>query len=613
MRWRHEAALAWLLALLALTGEWALADKACEARMKRDVTFLASDECEGRGPGTQGIDRAALYVAEQFKVAGLKPGGPGGSYFQPFPIKGSPQLKAVRLSLRGPLGQTLELRQPQDFTVMGCSGSGEVAAPVVFAGFGITAPNVAYDDYKGLDVAGKVVLVLRRAPRYANDHAPFGGDRRDQYASFESKLANAELHKAAALLFVNDAAMLARGDELVPFALTAPIRPGGIPFLHLRRDLADAMLFAALGRRLAEVEQGINRDLLPRSGSLPGWTVTLSTQLLRPALTVKNVVGVLDGSGPLANETVVVGAHYDHLGYGDAGSRLRDRSKKLIHHGADDNASGTTALMELARRFAQQKNRMGRRLVFIAFSGEERGLLGSRYYCNKEPLYPLAGTAAMVNLDMVGRLRPEAKTGKQKVIVEGVGTAKGFKELVEGLNKKYDFKLVELKSGLGPSDHDSFCRQKIPVLFLWTGYHSDYHLPTDTADKINVPGMEKVADLAQDMIARLDTTAVRPEYVQVKMAAKTSPGRGGMPKLGVMPSYEDEGDVPGLLIDDVGEGGPAAKAGLKGGDRIVEIAGRPVTNINTYMLLMSQQQRGRPVEIRVLRNGKRQTFLVTPQ
>jgi hypothetical protein len=608
-----RGALVALFALAALAG--VRAETGPEARMKRDITFLASDECEGRGPGTRGIDKAADYIANQFKLAGLKPGGPGGSYFQLFPITGPGKLEAAGLTLRGPLGQSVGLKREQDFTVVGFSGSGKVTAPVVFAGFGITAPGVGYDDYKGVDVAGKVVLLLRRAPRYANDKVPFDGDARDRHASLDNKIANAEVHKAAAVLLVNDGTDLARGDKLVPFGLTAAVAtPGSIPYLHVRRDLADAMLFSALGQHLGDVEQAIDRDLVPRSAALPGWTVELQTKVLRKTIPVKNVVGVLEGAGPLADETVVVGAHYDHLGYGDPGSRLKkqDRGKKLIHHGADDNASGTTAIMELARHFGKLKGRQGRRLVFIAFSGEERGLLGSRYYCNKEPLFPLAGTAAMFNLDMVGRLRADAKTNKDKLLAEGVGTAKGFAELLHAVNKKFDFRLSEKKGGTGPSDHDSFYRQKVPVLFFWTGYHADYHLPSDTSDKINVAGMKRVVDISEEVVARLAGLASRPEYVRVASDFQPSPSKG-MPRLGVMPSYEDEGDVPGLLIDGVSDGGPAAKAGLKTGDRIVEIGGRPVTNINTYMVLMSQQRRGQSVEVRVLRGGKRQAFMVTPQ
>jgi hypothetical protein len=618
LRYRlSRCALVGLVGLLTCAGTRALAtEKDAEARMRRDITFLASDECEGRGPQTQGINKAADYIANQFRLAGLKPGGPGGSYFQPFTIGSSAsRLEGQpRLTLHGPLGQTIELKAGRDFEVMGTSGSGKVTAPVVFAGYGITAPDVPYDDYKTVDVAGKVVLVLRRVPRYGNSQVPFAGNDRDRFASLDAKQTNAELHKAAAVLLVNDGSNLSRGDRLESFGYLASASGGSVPFAQIRRDLADAMLQASLGTGLPDVGQNIDRDLTPRSAPLQGWTVTLETRVSRPSVPVKNIVGVLEGAGPLYNETVVIGAHYDHLGYGDQGSLLppQERGKKLIHHGADDNASGTTALMELARRFSKMKDRQGRRLVFIAFSGEERGLLGSRHYCNKQPLFPLSTTVAMVNLDMVGRLRPDAKTGKDQLLLEGTGTSATFDDLVESLNRKYGFALSKKKGGTGPSDHDSFCRQKVPVLFFWTNYHKDYHRPSDTADKINVPGMARVADIAGDAVAALAQVLPRPEYVQVKEVMRISPSRG-MPRLGVMPSYADSGDPPGLLIDGVTDGGAAAKAGLKGGDRIVEIGGRPVTNIQTYMALMAQQQRGRGVEVRVLRDGKRQTFQVVPE
>jgi hypothetical protein len=606
-RWSGWAACLLVLAL----GMAVRSDQAAEARLRRDVTFLASDQCEGRGPGTRGLDLAADYLAEQFRQAGLKPGGVHGGWFQPFSIPGVGRLEFARLSLRGPLGQEIVLQEGKDFTVLGLSGSGRLTAPLVFAGFGVSAKTASYDDYAGIDVAGKVVLVLRRTPRYDNNAVPFDGSRRDQHASLQNKLANAETHRAAAVLLVNDRTDLERGDRLLPFnALAGSGSAGAIPFLHLHRDLAEGLVFSVVGKPLREVEAAISRDLTPHSTPLTGWTAQLEVRVRRPTEVVKNVIGIVEGSGPLAKEVLVIGAHYDHLGYGDPGSRLKDRTQRQIHHGADDNASGTAALLELARRFAQRKEQTGRRLVFIAFSGEERGLLGSRYWCNTQPLVPLEHTVAMLNLDMVGRLRP-GKNGHDKLYVEGVGTARGFAELVEQVNRSFHFDLVRRAAGTGPSDHDSFYRKNIPVLFLWTGYHSDYHLPSDTADKINIVGMVRVVDFAEQLLLRL-RTAPRPEYVRL---AEEPPPPGGrnLPRLGILPSYEDNEQGRGLLIADVTAGGPAAQAGLKAGDRIIAIAGRPVTNLNTYMLLMSQQVRGQPVEVRVLRQGKEQTFRVVPQ
>jgi hypothetical protein len=587
-------------------------NEASEARLRRDITFLASDECEGRGPGTKGIDKAADYIANEFKKAGLKPGGPRGSYFQPFTISaGKSVLKDKgKLVLRGPLGQQIELTPGKDFTITGASGSGSLTAPLVFAGHGATAPRIGYDDYKGVDVAGKVVVLLRRVPRYDNAQVPFDGQAKDNHAALVTKFANAESRRAAAVLLVNDSSEIpAKGDELLSF--DAPQLRGtsfSIPVLHVRRSVLDPVLLSSLGSGLRELEQDLSRDLQPRSAPLKGWSARVEAPVERPTIPVKNVIGVLEGSGPLANETVVIGAHYDHLGYGAGFGSLapaQDRGTK-IHHGADDNGSGTTSVMELARRFAAMKDRKGRRLVFMTFSGEERGLLGSRYYCNQQPLFPLKDTVAMVNLDMVGRLPDETS----KLLVEGIGTAKGFDKLVTDLGEKHKFQLVKKQGGLGPSDHDSFCRKDIPVLFLWTGLHKDYHRPSDTSDKINVSGMRRIAGMAEDIIARLAAEADRPQFVKVSTPT-TGPVRGKGPRLGIQPNYED--DKEGLLIDGVAAGGPAEKAGLKAGDRIIEIAGRAVRNIQTYTAVMAAQQPGRTIEVGILRGGKKLTLKVTLQ
>jgi hypothetical protein len=599
-----------LLGLLMLAGAPAGAarnNEASESRLKRDITFLASDECEGRGPGTKGIDKAADYIAAEFKKAGLKPGGPGGSWFQPFTINlgASRMNEPAVLHLRGPQGQEIELQPGRDFEVTAGSGPGAVSAPLVFAGFGATAPGINYDDYKDLDVAGKVVVLLRRVPRWANQDAPFDGKNRDTHAGLLNKYANAERHRAAAVLLVNDASEEAGGDELLPFNFFGG-GGGSIPVLHVRRHVLDPVLLSSLGVGLGALEQDINRDLKPRSTPLKGWTARLDAKVERKSVAVKNVIGVLEGSGPLAKETVVVGAHYDHLGYGPYGSLSKDRTPQ-IHHGADDNGSGTTSVLELARRFAEIPNRKGRRLVFMTFSGEERGLLGSRHYC-KEPVFPLGDTVAMVNLDMVGRLDPQ----KAKLIVEGLGTAKEFEPLIDKLNEKHGFELSKQKGGTGPSDHDSFYRKNIPVFFFWTGIHKDYHRPSDTSDKINVQGMRKIADLAEEVIAQLAAEEKRPTFVAVATPFKKGQGgRTNTPRLGVQPSYED--DKEGILLDGVAKDGPAEKAGLKAGDRIIELAGRAVRNLEGMVAIMATQERGRPMDVTILRNGKKLTLKVTPQ
>src|SRR5262245_2649873 len=363
-------------------------------RMRKDLFYLAGEECEGRGPETAGINKAADYIAKAFKEIGLKPGA-GESYFQNFNIPGTPKLGAPNhVAVQGPLGQTIELALPRGFSVSGLSNKGKVDAGVVFAGYGITTragkgQKPVYDDYAGIDVKGKAVIIMRKTPRPGNRLTPFAPEA-DSYAPLIVKIETAEDRKPAAILFVNDRDTSARADDLMAFDYAIGGGRATVPVIHVHRTLVDQML-RSTGKSLAEVEADIERDLKPQSAELPGWKVQLETNVERPEVQVKNIVGVLEGKGPVANETVVIGAHYDHLGRGDSGSLGGPGSKGSIHYGADDNGSGTAATIELARRFAAMKDREGRRLVFMLFTGEERGLIGSVYYCNK-PLFPLKDT-----------------------------------------------------------------------------------------------------------------------------------------------------------------------------------------------------------------------------
>jgi hypothetical protein len=397
-----------------------------------------------------------------------------------------------------------------------------------------------------------------------------------------------------------DSVKAMNGDQLLVFNYTAlGATPSPLPIVQVRRAVMDDIVQSTMGKTLAEIETDISRDLKPRSSVLTGWSAKVEVTVHRKTLAVKNVVGVLEGSGALADETVVVGAHYDHLGYGGPGS-LAGRNVKAIHHGADDNGSGTTALLELARRFGRMPNREGRRLVFMAFSGEESGLLGSEHYC-KNPLFPLQKTVTMVNLDMVGRLRPAKDSEQDKLIVYGTGSAKTFDVLIEELNRGFKFKLQKVPSGFGPSDHASFYAKSIPVFFFFTGDHPDYHRPSDTADKINVHGMRRVTDLVENLVSYLAAVPERPQYVKVTGSSGATPGFEG-PRLGIRPSYDD--DKEGVLLEGVAEGGAAEKAGLKAGDRITEMAGKPVKNLEAYMALLKGQKKGDSLEVGVLRDGK---------
>ncbi len=469
-------------------------------RMRKDIFFLASPECEGRGVDTKGIEKAADYIVDAFKQAGLKPAMKGDSYFQPFTITASVKLgMPTSLTLAGPADVTKELKLGTDFNPMGFSPTAKANGGLVFVGYGVTAPNLKYDDYAGMDVEGKVVVMLRRIPRYGQT-----GDKRfdttvqisdeSTHAAFVTKIENAAAHKAAGIIIVNDTTAAGPKDAIPQFANHAVgTTPATIPVLFLKREVLDSLIAGGPIKTVADIETLIDKDLKPRSFEIKGWKADAEVTVNRTEYKCKNIVGVLEGAGPLADETIVIGAHYDHVGYGNFGSLGGPGAAGKIHYGADDNASGTTGLIELARRYGAMKNREGRRIVFIAFSAEERGLFGSIHYC-KEPIFPLEKTAAMINMDMIGRTKPVAADWlgiwdkKDRLVVYGTGTGDGFDKLVDTATGKVEFKVSKLATGTGPSDHDSFYRKKVPVLFLYTGTHGEYHRPTDVPETISVPG-----------------------------------------------------------------------------------------------------------------------------
>ncbi|MCZ2341735.1 MAG: M28 family peptidase [Bacteroidales bacterium] len=604
-------------------------------RMRKDLFFLAGPECAGRGVSGPGIQKAADHIAAEFQAAGLKPAGKEGSYFQPFTITGSPQLGTPNtLTLTNPDGQKRELTYGQDFTPTGLTKPGKLDAELVFAGYGITAEKPAYDDYAGLKVAGKWVIVLRKSPNAGDPHGPFTQEQQ----SLATKAANARKHGAAGIIFVSHFSD-GKDDPLMDFRYAAGVS-AELPALHMKRSIL-AQLLAREKKILKDLETGIDEDLKPRSCPLPGWKANAVVSVVRPKIPAKNVVGVWEGGGPLAEETVVIGAHYDHLGTGEYGSLGGPSAKGVVHYGADDNASGTTGLIELARRFGASGQHTGRRIVFIAFSGEEIALLGSRHYV-EHPLFPLDKTVFMLNMDMIGRVTPvesdapaaapgktdsdkkdtgkadsDKKVMRDRLVIYGTGTAKGLDAFVDQAARPFDFQLLKVPGGTGPSDHDSFYRKKIPVLFFFTGTHRDYHRPSDTPDKINLPGMMKVIDLVEVAARHFAVVPQSPQYLVTQGGwsdptdPNPRPGRMNMPKLGVMPGNYEATDG-GVLVDDVTPGGAAEKGGIRKGDVIIAIAGKPVQNIGGYMNAMSTQKAGKAIPVIVLRKKDKITVQVTP-
>lgn len=599
-----------------------------ETRLRADVTFLAHDDQEGRAPGTKGIEVSAEYIAKRFEELGLKPAPGADGYFQPFSISGRPQLgEPIELVAQVGDGEALKAEPKTDFSPLALGASGKVeSAPVVFAGYGITAEKLGYDDYAGRDVTGKAVLVLRREPRQDDEQSPFDGKRDSAYATFRHKATNAFQHGAAMLLIVNDLAGSGKDvDTLLSVNQAGFDTISNLPIVHLSRDFADKILQAAGAPSLADLEAQIDEDLKPRTQELKGASVSTQITIDRPAIETRNVIGVLEGEGPLADETIVVGGHYDHLGRGGLMSGSLAFLSNEIHNGADDNASGTAMVLEIARRFAERRDPPARRIVFMAFSGEERGLLGSRHYV-ENPLYPLNSTVLMVNFDMVGRLND-----KSELTMIGTGSTPGAEELVKGLGEWAGLSIKTVKGmtdGFGGSDHQPFHGKEIPILFAFTGLHSDYHRPSDDSDKINYAGMVRIADYMESIL--LDTLG-RPDRPVFAKAPAETPKPAEAPKvaaetpkpaqaenapsesasssinmsvsLGVMPDYADETKT-GMKISDVRAGGPADKGGLKGGDTIIGIGGKPIGTIYDYMESLTGYKPGEKVEVVVQRDGK---------
>lgn len=557
-----------------------------------DVKYLASDELRGRAAGSPEANRAAAYIAERFRACGLRPAGTQG-YFQSFPI-----LTGVKLGSANELTLTAgDREQPipvrDGFMPVVFTRNGAAKAPLVFAGYGISKPELGWDDYRGLDVRGKIVVVLRHTPD-ANDDGKFA-----VYAGVLPKTMTAREKGAAGILLVDGP--LNGEEDLGRLRRESASTDCGIPAAFVRRSFVEALIAP---RKLDEL-QVLMAHGQTQSFELPKCAASMQMSVDRVTAPTRNVVGLLPGRDPkLKAQMVVVGAHYDHLGMGDEHS-LAESREPAIHHGADDNASGTAGVLELARYFSARRNQIGRSILFMAFSGEEEGLLGSNYWTRK-PTIPLGRVAAMINLDMVGRMR------NHTVEVLGAGTSPAWPALLNAVNLPYHLTLKGAGSsstGFGSSDQQSFYAHQIPVLFFFTGVHPDYHRPTDTWEKINAPGEVEVLRLVAATVERVSRIPTAIPFSHAK-EAESAPGPGFRVYLGTIPDYAAE--VEGVALQGVREGGPAEKGGVRAGDIIVEFAGRKIRSVQEYTTVLSDVKADVPTTMVVLRKGQRLTLTVTP-
>lgn len=554
------------------------------------IAVLAHDELRGRGTGQDGIDLAAGYIAGQFAAIGLAPGGPNGTYFQEFSVDEPAEvLPETSLTISG-CDATATLRE--DFQPFGFSGKGAFSGDVVFVGYGIVNPDKRHDDYAAVDVNGKIVLMLRREP---------GSWMKDgestEHARFDTKIKLAGEKGAAAVLVVNPDPGADGLDSLMRFRRRG--EDYGLPALHIKRDLCDKLLAAAGVPSITDLQKATETLGTSVSAPLPNIRVSGNVAFSEGTMPARNVIGVLPGNGPNAGEYVVIGAHYDHLG----------ERRGRIYNGADDNASGTSAVIEIARIMAETPHR-NRSVMFMTFSGEEIGLLGSRHYVD-EPTVPLEKIAAMINLDMIGRHTPDKE--ENKLSIQGLGTGGTFNAIVERRAREAGLEFLPDPSALGPSDHASFYRKGIPSLFFFTGVHEDYHQPGDDFEKLNLEGAVRIAELTYHIAMDIINGESAPLYAEVDQPAQIFRGTAGPSRglvMGIMPDMDDDSDAPGWRVAEVSPEGGAARAGMKPGDRILKINGVAIGDFMDYRRATSDKKPGDSVDVEVLRNGEPLTLQV---
>jgi hypothetical protein len=567
------------------------------SRILSDIKYLASDKLEGRGTGQRGGDLAASFIADEFKKTGLKPEGDKGGYFQFFDATIGVSMgknNGFEVTSRDANAYKIE----KDFIPFSFSSVGIASGSVIFAGYGISSEHYGYDDYAKVNPQGKIVLVMRHEPQEQDEKSIFAGKQLTHYSDLRYKATNAREHGATAIIVTADPLNHPEEeDELLPLQSLEGLGDCGIPAIQVKRKVGEAMLRAG-GLSLEELQRKIDSLLVPVTAEVPSVYASLHVDLLKEKKRVANVVGILEPARGGVSEYVVVGAHYDHLGKGSQFSLTRAEG---IHHGADDNASGVAAMLEVARIFAVKRDSLKRGIVFVGFTGEELGVLGSTFYVSN-PVVPLDKTILMLNLDSIGRMRD------RKVYAAGTGSSPIFKELIAKANEKLALAIESSEGGFGPSDHFTFYAHNVPVLFFFTGVHGDYHKVSDTWDKINVEGVASIVKLSVHALSRLVFTETPVPFTRAAPDTAGPPGGEGYGAghgtyFGIVPDFGGEPDK-GAKISGTSEGSPAEKAGLKAGDVIVKFAGRTITGLYDLSFVLKEKKPGDEVEVVVVRDGE---------
>ncbi len=590
-----------------------------EEDIKTHITYLASDELQGRLTGTPGAKKATAYAAAQFKKFGLLPGGDDDRYFQEFGFTAGVAVgKDSKLTLR--IGdKTSNPVADKDWRPISFSKNGKLAdSGIVFANYGIERPKKGKDDedyssYFHADVKGKWVMVLRYSPTDAPEDLRKDLERLSQ---LRHKATLARRKFAAGIIFVTGPETETR-DNLVPMRFDASLADSGIPAISISTELATKLVKSA-GRDLSKIQKTLDKGEMVAGFTIPNASLEAVIDVDQEKRTGRNVIGILSAEQKVAhpNPAVVIGAHIDHLGpNAAAGSLAKDGEKDQVHHGADDNASGVAAMLEIAEYLADLRKNgkldLKRDVIFCAWSGEEIGLLGSSHFVRHTAKTVLGDENAplgllfssYLNMDMVGRL-------DKKLVLQGIGSSDYWSGAIERRNAPIGLPIITQKDTYLPTDATNFYLRKIPILNAFTGSHKDYHTPRDTADKINYTGAKDIARL-MGLIARglaIDDSA--PKYVKVD-PPKNKGSRGFRVYLGTIPDYS-QGEVKGVMLSGVSEKGPAGKAGVKGGDIIIGLAGKELLNIYDYTDALSRLKVGKETEIVVKRGDKTLTLKIVP-
>jgi peptidase M28-like protein/PDZ domain-containing protein len=591
------------VSLVVVAAVWAAdASSIDAASFLRHVKFLAADDLKGRGNGTPELDRAAEYIASRFREDRLEPRGDNASFFQPFDVVTGVDVKPGNRLVVSATGASADMAAGEDYYPLGVGGEvGDQPLPLVFAGYGISASGLKYDDYQGIDAAGKAALVFGHEPQENDAASVFEGRTNTVHASMMQKARVARSHGVKLLIVVDDYSHAVDGTNPKGWARAPQAEDYGVAVVRASRDKVQAAIGRAID--LSAVAADIDKTLQPQSRALDGVTVRYTERLDRIRRSVRNVIAELPGSDPaLRDEAVVVGAHYDHLGLGGRDSLAEDAIGQ-IHNGADDNASGTAAMLEIARAAAANRSRFPRPVVFVAFAGEELGLLGSSYYVN-HPAVPIERTVAMINLDMVGR--PSGR-----ILVSGLDSAP---ELDDDVKAAANGAAIEVKSfkgsaSVGSSDDTSFLLRRVPSIGFFSGFHADYHRPSDDWEKIDAEGGAAVARLALALAERLSARREKAAFVAPanphggNAAASGGDSGGGYgPYFGSVPDFADEGN--GVKFADVRENSPAARAGFRRGDVMISFGGAPIKTLYDFTFALRDRRPGDKVEVVVLREGK---------